>query len=69
MYKVQKLLFFSGHSHIYESYLCHLRKDAQARTDTSDRPKQVILESLKIKRKNRNKNEDKIGWSKLQNKI
>ena len=49
MYSVMKLIFFSGYSHIYESYLCQLKKGAEGWTDT--RPKKVILEVLKVNRK------------------
>ena len=46
MYSVMKLIFFSGYSHIYESYLCQLKKGAENWTDT--RPNKVILEVLKV---------------------
>ena len=61
-HSVKELVFFTGHSHVYESYLCAKRSES-ARN-------KVILNALKLKRsKVKHERENENIWKKVQRKI
>ena len=71
---IKSLIFFNGHSHLFESYLCEVKQEHKAskpdssfmsHSSISSRSEidnhRLILQALKVKKAERKKVQDKIS--------